>query len=122
MQTTKIRNLSRPEVPDLDAGYCTSFLCRLRGLTFRRSLPPNWGLLLVGRKPSRSDASIHMLFMFLDLAVIWIDEAYCVVDVRKAWRWRSIIVPQTPAKYVLELPIEAIDVYEVGDELAFETH
>jgi hypothetical protein len=119
MQTITIEN--REKSLSLRAGYCTSFACRLRGLTFKRDLPSDWGLLLVGRQDSKSDASIHMLFMMMDLAVVWINSAQRVVDVRRAWRWRSMIIPQAPAKYVLELPVDRFDDFEIGDELHFET-
>ena len=34
-----VRNLSKDLTRPLQAEYCTSYLCRLRGLTFRRTLP-----------------------------------------------------------------------------------
>jgi uncharacterized membrane protein (UPF0127 family) len=115
-----IRNLSRPDRPILRVRYCNSFLCRLRGLTFRRDLPPGEGLLLVQAKDSRLDAAIHMLFMWMDLAVVWINTSLQVVDVKPARRWRLAYFPQKPARYVLEMPLERIDIYCVGDQLAFE--
>jgi uncharacterized membrane protein (UPF0127 family) len=117
MPTVNIQNLTHPFTPPLKAGYCTSFLCQLRGLTFRRTLPPNWGLLLVQQKESRIDAAIHMLMMWIDLAVVWINAQNKVVDVRPAYRWKSVIIPQAPAKYVLELPLERLSDFQIGDEI-----
>jgi uncharacterized membrane protein (UPF0127 family) len=115
-----ITNLSRPQAQPIRAHYCDSFLCRLRGLTFRRSLPTRTGLLLVGGRDNRLDASIHMLFMWMDLAVIWIDASLRVVDSRLARRWKLAYLPQAPARYVLELPVDCQPDFKVGDLLKFE--
>lgn len=117
MQHVTIRNLNRSEARPLTAGYCASFFCRLRGLMFRRTLPPNWGLLLVQPRDSRMDSSIHMLFMWTDLAVAWIDSHGEVVDVKLAQRWRPAYLPQRPARYVLEMAPEHLDDFKVGDRV-----
>ena len=69
-----ITNLSTPLPRAIRAPYCSSFFCRLRGLMFRSHLASDEGLLLVQERSSRVDASIHMLFVFTDLAVIWLDQ------------------------------------------------
>ena len=99
MKNVIINNKSKPTAFPIQAGYCESFLCRFRGLMFRRNLPPNWGLLLVQQRDSRLDSAIHMMGMKFDLAIVWINSSGKVVDVRPAYRWRSVIVPQAPAKY-----------------------
>jgi uncharacterized membrane protein (UPF0127 family) len=115
-----ITNLSRPITQTIRARYCDSFCCRLRGLTFRRSLPKRTGVLLVQSRDSRLDASIHMLFMWMDLAVVWIDSSFRVVDVRLARRWKLAYLPQRPARYILELPVDCQTDFEIGDLLKFE--
>ena len=102
------------------ANRCASFFCRLRGLTFRKTLPSNWGLLLVQKNESRLDAAIHMLWMRMDLAIIWIDSRGTVVDVQPAFRWRSFLTPKSAAKYVLETSIDYLDRFKIGDEVNFE--
>ena len=119
MQYASLQNLSRPGARPLSVHYCASFLCRLRGLTFRR-LPPDGGLLLVESRDSRLDSSIHMLFVFFDLAVVWINSAGEVVDVKCARRWRPAYLPERPARYVLELAVERLDDFKVGDLVRIE--
>ena len=58
-----------------------------------------------------------MFGMFMDLGIIWINSNLQVVDVRVAKKWRSLIVPATPAKYVLETRVEYAKNYEIGDQL-----
>jgi uncharacterized membrane protein (UPF0127 family) len=117
MQTVTIENCTHPLKERLQAGYCASFLCQLRGLTFRRTLPPNWGLLLVQARESKIDAAIHMFMMWMDLTVVWVNAQNRVVDVRPAYRWKSVLIPQAPARFVLELPIERLNDFQIGDEL-----
>jgi uncharacterized membrane protein (UPF0127 family) len=80
MKTVNIENKNQPLCSPLQAIYCDSFLCRLRGLMFRSHLAPEEGLLLVQPRDSRLDSAIHMLFVFMDLAVIWINSGNLVQD------------------------------------------
>jgi uncharacterized membrane protein (UPF0127 family) len=120
MQIVEIQNTNRSLKTSLKARYCTSFLCQFRGLMFRRSLEQDEGLLLVQKRENRSESAIHMLFMFVDLAVVWINAKHQVVDVKYAKRWRLMYAPQAPAKYVLELPVERFKEFQIGDQLQFD--
>jgi uncharacterized membrane protein (UPF0127 family) len=100
--------------------HCDSFLCQLRGLTFRRSLTPDEGLLLVGRRENRVDTAIHMFFVFFPIAVLWLDSDGVVVDQRLARPFRPIYVPQAPARDVLEGPPALLERVGTGDRLRFE--
>lgn len=95
--------------------YCDTFLTQLRGLTFRPRLSPTEGLLLVGKRDSRLDSSIHMLFVAFDLAVIWINSDMLVVDKVLAKSWRPAYFSKQPAKYVLEIHPDRWGDYEIGD-------
>ena len=120
MQQVLVRNLSRESPQPIQARYCGSFLCRLRGLTFRRSLGNQDALLLVHVKDSRLDTSIHMLGVLINMAVVWIDSQGEVVDVRLARRWRPVYLPRRPARYVLEMHAERLNDFRVGDRVRFE--
>lgn len=120
MQQAIVHNLSRPQIHPIVVRYCDSFLCRLRGLTFRWNLPSDQGLLLVQGRDSRLDAAVHMLFVWIDLAVVWINDAGEVVDVKLARRWRLAYVPDMPARYVLELAKKRLDDFRVGDRVQID--
>ncbi len=110
----------RMESPVLErVRRCSSFLCRLRGLTFRTSLGRDEGLLLVGQRESRADAAIHMFFVFFPISAIWLDARGYVVDARLAYPFRPLYVPQAPARDVLEGPPALLDRVAVGDRLFF---
>ena len=76
--------------------------------------------MLVQKKDSRMDAAIHMLAVFMDLAVVWINTDGDVVDLRLARRWRPIYVPQSPARYVLEMAPDRLADFQVGDKVRIE--
>lgn len=96
---------------------CASFLSRLRGLTFRRTLGDDEGLLLVGRQESRTDTAIHMFFVFFPIAAIWLDSDGRVVDARLARPFRPLYVPRAPAQDVLEGPPALLERVQIGDRL-----
>ena len=98
---------------------CSSFLCRLRGLTFRSELGGDEGLLLVGQRESRADAAIHMFFVFFSIAVVWLDGTGKVVDVQVARPFRPLYVPVGPARDVLEGPPVLAERVSIGDVLHF---
>jgi len=98
---------------------CTSFHCHLRGLTFRRTLDDDEGLLLVGRRENRADTAIHMFFVFFSIAAIWLDRNGRVVDARLARPFRPLYVPRAPARDVLEGPPALLQRVQVGDQLQF---
>ncbi len=97
--------------------WCRSFLCRLRGLMFRRGLAPDEGLLLDEGKASVAATAIHMLFVFFPIAAIWLDEAFRVVDARLARPFRPFYAPRAPARYVLEAAPALLDQVAIGDQL-----
>ena len=123
MKTKKFVNIinqASQESKPILAEYCQSFFCQLRGLMFRKSLPDNHGLLLVQKTDSKMNASIHMMFMRMDLAVIWINNENVVVDLVLARRWKLAYIPRAAARYVLETSESHLADYKIGDELQFE--
>lgn len=89
---------------------------------FRGSLPTEEGLVLVYKADSRMDASIHMMFVKFDLAVIWINLAGEVVDKVLAHRWKAAYFPKKPACYVLEIVPERLGEFQTGDRVKFITN
>ena len=115
-----INNLSRPLSKPARVGYCDSFLCKLRGLMFRPRLDPDDGLLLVEKRNSRLDTSIHMFFVPFDLAVFWINSDMTVVDKVIAKSWKPAYFPKADAKFTLEIHPNRWADYEIGDKVEFK--
>ncbi len=115
-----INNLTRPLNQPAVVGYGDSFSAKLRGLMFRRRLDPNDGLLLVEKRNSRLDTSIHMFFVPFNLAVFWINSDLVVVDKVIAKSWRPAYMSKTDAQYTLEIHAGRIGDYEIGDKVEIQ--
>lgn len=120
MRKVLVSNVTQPEIRPFSVIYCDSFLLRLRGLTFRRRLAPEEGLLLAGSRESRLDAAIHMLGVWFDLGIVWINASGLVVDTCLARSWRPSYVPRYPAQFVLEIDPGRLEDFRIGDEISFE--
>ena len=119
MQNIFIENQTNSLQSDLTAGFCASFLCRLKGLMFRRGIPEDWGLLLVQPSESIVSAAIHMFAVPFNLGVIWINQDGFVVDLAEVRKWIGIKSPQKPARYILEVTPSRLSEFKIGDKIAF---
>jgi uncharacterized membrane protein (UPF0127 family) len=115
-----IENKNRTVAGALSIKYCDTFFTQLRGLTFRSQLARGEGLLLVGRRDSRLDSSIHMFFVPFNLSVIWINSDMQVVDKVLAKSWRPAYFSKRPARYVLEIHHARWGDFEIGDGVEFK--
>ena len=119
-RTISIDNENRRIDGPLRIKYCDTFLTQLRGFTLRPRLGRDEGLVLVGKRDSRLDSSIHMLFVSFDLAVVWIDSDMQVVDKVLAKSWKPAYFSRQPARYVLEVHPDRWDEFQIGDKLKFK--
>ena len=119
-KTIIIENRNRSIDGGLQVRYCDTFLTQLRGFTFRSDLARDDGLVLVGKRDSRVDSSIHMFFVSFDLAVIWINSDMQVVDKVLARSWQPAYFSKQPAKYVLEVHPDRWEEFQIGDRVAFK--
>lgn len=118
-QIVQLRRRATGEVLLARLRWCSSFLCRLRGLTWRGGLAPGEGLILVEAADSRLATAIHMFFVFFPIVAIWLDRDGRVVDTRLARPWRPLYVPRAPARYVVEAAPALLEKITVGEELEF---
>jgi len=115
----KLRRQDGTELP-LRARLCDTFLCRLRGLTFRRSWPEDEGLLFVESVESRVATSIHMFFVFFSIGVVWLTADGTVVDAKLAKPFRPYYASRAPAKYYLEGTPALLSWVQIGERLTIE--
>jgi uncharacterized membrane protein (UPF0127 family) len=101
------------------AKWCNSRICRFIGFQFRRRLNPGDALVLVHEKDTINRSSIHMLFVFTSLTVIWINKQGFVTHTVIAKPWRLFYASPNPASFVLETSPDFIDQISIGDELEF---
>lgn len=115
-----IRNAATGDVVLGRAKWCASFRCKLRGLQFTRHLEDDEGLLFVNSRESKVEAAIHMFFMFMEIAVVWLDASGRVVDKTLAKPWRPAYAPRAAAQYYIEAPTALLERVEIGDTLTFD--
>ena len=119
MSTRRVVHVESGRVLLPRARWCDSFAGKLRGFTFRRSLAAGEGLVLVERGDSRVSAAITMLFVFFDLAIIWVNDAGQIVDTALARAWRLSYAPQAPARYAVEGHPGLLQQVKTGDHIQF---
>ena len=115
----KVLNSTNPLKSELHIRYCNGFFCRFMGLMFHPPLKDEDGIVLVYDRDNRMDTTIHMLFMRTDLSIIWVNSEMNVVDKVFAKRWRLSLIPDHPARYVLELSPSRFSEFIIGDYLDF---
>jgi len=112
-----IRRLATGEVIVQRVLKCDTFWKRGRGLMFHRPLGEDEALLFVEKSESILGTSIHMLFVFFPIAVIWLDGQKRVVDKRLARPFRLYYAPQRPAQHFLEGHPSLLERVQIGDQL-----
>lgn len=85
---------------------------------FRRSCRAGQGLVLVQKRASRWDAAIHMLFVFMPLGVVWLDDRGIVIEAVLARPWRFYL-PSRPARFVVESVPDLLEFVHPGDLIHF---
>lgn len=80
-----------------------SFFKRLKGLMFTKKF--DFALIFPFQFESRVGASIHMLFVFTPIDVVYLDKGKRVVDLKESLQpWTLNYTPKKAAKYLIELP------------------
>jgi uncharacterized membrane protein (UPF0127 family) len=100
--------------------WCASFWCHFRGLMLRTHLNPDEGLIFVFQRSSIINTTPHMLFMFMPIAILWLDEEQRVVDKKLAKPWRLAYPPAKAALYFIEAHPSLLERVQLGDVLEFE--
>jgi uncharacterized protein len=101
------------------ARWCSSRLCRLVGLQFRRRLRPGESLLMAWKGESIGRTSIHMFFVFFPIAAVWVNRQGRVTSAQLARPWRPYYASPEPACYVIEAEPSLLERVRVDDELDF---
>ena len=103
-----------------DVKFNDDIFSKTRGLMFSRPLKKGQALVLVADHESVMETTIHMMFVFFSIDVVWLDQNKVVVDMRKnVWSFTPLITPRKPAKYVVELPKNTLHHIKIGDQFQF---
>jgi len=108
------------ETSPIKAKYCDTFFSQFEGLMFQKRIGEHEGILLVNGHESRLESSIHMFFMNFNIAVIWLDANFKVVDTCLAKPWRPYYSSSQPARYVLETYPDRLNDFKIGDKVTIK--
>jgi uncharacterized membrane protein (UPF0127 family) len=114
-----IRNTTTGEVIATRTKWCNTIFTRGLGLMFHPPLGEEEAYVFAEARESRALATIHMLFVFFPIAVIWLDAGKRVVDKVLARPFYPYYAPRSPARYYLECHPRALDRVRIGDHLDF---
>lgn len=117
-----ITNLTSGQTIAQSIVCCDTFARRGRGLMFRssRAVADDQVYLFVEKRESVAQTTIHMLFVFFPIAVVWLDGEKRVVDKALAKPFRPFYAPQSAAQYYVEGHPSLLERVSVGDQLEFD--
>ena len=90
------------------------------GLKFSRRLRKGEALILDVGEESKWKSAIDMLFVFISIDCVWLDNNKKIVDFRKrVGPFTPLIIPRKAARYVVELPSGCLGKINIGEHFRF---
>ena len=90
-------------------------LSKCIGLMFSRKLKNNQCLVL------NNASSIHMLFVFQSIDVVWLDKNKIIIDKKENVKPFSFLIkPRIKSCYVIELPLGKAKLFKLGNKVDFK--
>ncbi len=113
-----IKNLSKKVIISKDAKICSDSLSKFVGLMF--SLKQKNALIFKFKK--EKIISLHMLFVFYPIDVLFLDKNKIVVGKKENFLPFAFYKPKKKAAYVIELPYGVIKKTktEIGNKIEFK--
>lgn len=101
-----IKNTSKNKMLTKETRFCNSKFSKIKGLMFSKKITDK-GLVFIFDKEEKW--SLHMLFVFFPIDVIWLNKEKEVIDLKENFRPFSLLAkPKEKANFVIELPAETI--------------
>ncbi len=99
--------------------FATTSLRRMLGLMFRKSVPSDYSMIFVLKKPS--SVNVHMLFMLFPIDVVFLDNEKRITGLARLNPWTGFKAMKN-IKYVLEMKSETIERYNlsIDGQMEFE--
>lgn len=111
-------NKTRNIVLEKNVRIASNFFSQLKGLMFEAKKKFDYALVFPLHSKTIVGASIHCLFVFFPIDVIYLDENKKVVDVKKSVPPFALYrQPKKPSKYFVEVLAGKSSGTQIGDEL-----
>jgi len=114
----KLKNTTKNKILADKIRFCRNFLSKSIGLVFHKMLKDK-GLVFIYKKERK--ISLHMVFVFFPIDVLFLDKSKKVIEMKKQFRPFSFYTPSNKSQYVLELPAGIIQKTKtgIGDKVGF---
>ena len=89
---------------------------RFKGLMFEQKKNFDYALIFELATETKVGASIHMMFVFFPIDIIYLNSKKVVVDKTTVKPWILNYTPKQASKYFIELPVGKVNV-KIGDKL-----
>ena len=86
-----------------DVEMADTLLKQAIGLMFRRQAPPGYAMIFDLRREQY--ISIHMVFVFFSIDLVYLDSEKRVVDIRRLKPLIGLACSRKPARYAIEMPL-----------------
>ena len=97
----KLKNKTKNKILVNKIKVCKNFLNKSMGLILHKKLKDK-GLVFIFNKEKK--VSLHMIFVFFPIDVLYLDKNKKVIEMKKDFKPFSFYIPKKRAKYILELP------------------
>jgi uncharacterized protein len=96
--------------------YCDTSWKKARGLMFSSKISDK-ALVFPFNKPGRY--SLHMMFVFYAIDVLFLDSSKKVVEIKENFKPFTVYSPSKLAAYIVELPCGCANSVKLGDKVSF---
>ncbi|MCR4336028.1 MAG: DUF192 domain-containing protein [archaeon] len=90
---------------------------RFKGLMFEKKENFTYGLIFELEKEGKINSSVHMLFVFFPIDIVYLNSQKIVVDKATLNSWILNYTPKKASKYFVELPKGIGDKIKLGEKL-----
>lgn len=112
-----IKNIPKNKILAKNIKICGSVFSKTKGLMFSKKIYDK-AFIFAFSKEKRW--SVHMLFVFFPIDVLWLDKNNNIIDMAKNLKpFCPLCRPKKQAKYIIELPDNVINnsKTEIGDKV-----
>ena len=110
-----LRNSSTGKMVMGKVRLADSAFARMKGLMFERKENFDYALVFELPHAGRMAASVHMMFVFFPIGIVFLDAGKKVVDIAALAPWMLNYTPKKAAKYFVELPEGKAEGVSIGD-------
>ncbi|MDD3159814.1 MAG: DUF192 domain-containing protein [Candidatus ainarchaeum sp.] len=99
--------------------YTKNSFQRMKGLMFEEEKKFNYALVFESETESIINSSVHMLFVFFPIDIVFLNKNKIVIDKARLTPFSLNYSPKKPAKYFIELPVGKAKNIKLKDKISW---